>query len=159
MGAMKQHFSTTQRPGAIEDKGFELSTALNILKQIADLAADYHTAKSHDRSAIVDDIGILARRTIAQISPPVMRDLFALVTPREFLSYVAGRGYQAAPVVNTATAAGDGQPIRVVGYELTGPRRNRKTVPLSPDGRLPLFDAVLWCDGVEDITTRRARRQ
>jgi hypothetical protein len=80
------------------------------------------------------------------------------VNTREFLSYVASRGYRANPFLNT-TAAAEGQPIKVVGYELIGPRRNRKVVPVMPDGLLPLLDVVLWCDGIDYATSKiRGRR-
>jgi hypothetical protein len=74
------------------------------------------------------------------------------VTTREFLSYVASRDCRANPAL-------DGQPLQVVGYELIGPCRNRKVVPVTPDGLLPLLDVVLWCDEVDYATAKyRGRR-
>jgi hypothetical protein len=78
------------------------------------------------------------------------------VTPREFVAYVESRGYAAAPITNT-TAAASGADLEIVGYELRGPRGN-KTVVGKTDGKLPLFDARLWADGV-DYATRKIKNR
>lgn len=81
------------------------------------------------------------------------------MTTREFLSYVASQGYRANPVLNGLNSEPVGsQPLKVVGYELVGPRRNRKLVLLSSDGLLPLLDVVLWCDGVHGANVKPRRR-
>jgi len=70
--------------------------------------------------------------------------------------YVAGRGYKAQPLMNTLAAA-DGAQLKVMAYQLAGPRGNRTTVAQDRDGEYS-FDAVkLWCDGVDYATSRLKR--
>jgi hypothetical protein len=67
MGVMKHHFDHwPQKADASQDKSFELSCTLDALKEIANLVADYHETGRLD-DALVDDIGILARRVISQV--------------------------------------------------------------------------------------------
>jgi hypothetical protein len=76
----------------------------------------------------------------------------------ELCKYVASRGFKAQPIMNTHAAA-EGQPLRVMGYQLKGPRGNRTTVAQTPDGDYS-FDAVrLWCDGVDYATTKVMERR
>lgn len=65
-------------------------------------------------------------------------------------AYVESRGYHAKPILNT-DAATQGLPLRVMGYELRGPRGN-KTVITGED----MFVAKLWCDGVDYATRKMA---
>ena len=85
-----------------------------------------------------------------------------LVPPRTFTDYVAERGYTTSPVVNGQGAVADGQDLRVVGYDLIGPRGNRGFVPKDGD-LIDLDAAALWCDGVDYATRkvqeRRERRE
>ena len=73
--------------------------------------------------------------------------------PHDFIAYVESRGYRATPITNTIAAA-EGAYLKVVGYELRGPRGNKTVVGKRPDGTLPKFDAELWCDGVDYATAR-----
>ncbi|WP_262299717.1 hypothetical protein [Microvirga sesbaniae] len=67
MGTVKQNlFPAGAISESLQDKSFELSCALDALKEIADLVAEYHETGRLD-DALVDDIGILARRTISQV--------------------------------------------------------------------------------------------
>jgi hypothetical protein len=67
MGAMKQHFAPSLQAAQLpKDTSFELTCAIDALKEIADLVAEYHETGRMD-DALVDDIGILARRTISQV--------------------------------------------------------------------------------------------
>jgi hypothetical protein len=69
---------------------------------------------------------------------------------KDFCDYVASRGYRTEPVLTNTTADRFG----IVGYRLIGPRGNKKIVGKNADGLLPLFDAQLWCDGVDCATSR-----
>jgi hypothetical protein len=77
------------------------------------------------------------------------------VSATEFVAYVESRGYKTEPVL---VLADEGVPLRVGGYTLMGPRGNKKTVIKNNNGLLPLFDAELWCDGVDYSTAQLKRR-
>lgn len=78
------------------------------------------------------------------------------VAPHAFIDFVKARGYRAIPITNT-TAASEGADLQIVAYELRGPRGNKKVVGKNRDGLLPLFDAKLWCDGVDYATAKTKR--
>jgi hypothetical protein len=80
----------------------------------------------------------------------------AFLSPREFTAYVEQRGYKATPVTNSIAAA-EGADLMIVGYELRGPRGNKKFVGKNSDGLLPQFDAQLWADGVDYATAKFSR--
>jgi hypothetical protein len=80
--------------------------------------------------------------------------LSAFVSPAEFVAYVTSRGYTTEP---SLVLADDGVPIRIGGYILRGPHGNKTVVIKNEAGLLPLFDAELWCDGV-DYSTAQLRR-
>jgi hypothetical protein len=76
----------------------------------------------------------------------------------QLMDYVASRGYRSGPVTNSYAAA-NGEPLRVMGYALLGPRGNRTVVCRYPDDTYS-FDAVkLWCDGVDYATKRVLARR
>lgn len=79
-----------------------------------------------------------------------------LVQPHVFIDYVASRGYKALPLTNSQAAA-EGADLKIMAYELIGPRRNRTVVIKDGDGLLSLDAAALWCDGV-DYSTSKLRR-
>jgi len=83
-------------------------------------------------------------------------DMKDMIEVTEFLEYVQRRGYKALALLNT-TGVGEGKDMQINAYELRGPRGNRKVVIKDKDGLLSLFDAQLWCDGV-DYATQRIRR-
>jgi hypothetical protein len=62
--------------------------------------------------------------------------------------YVKSRGYSAKPILNSQ-AATEGKPLQVMGYELRGPRGNKKVVAADD-----MFGTELWCDGVDYATKR-----
>lgn len=80
------------------------------------------------------------------------------VQPREFIDYVTSRGYKALPLTNSQAVA-EGAELKIMAYELVGPRHNRTIVMKNADGLLPLDDAALWCDGVDYATKKVASKR
>lgn len=62
--------------------------------------------------------------------------------------YVEARGYQATRLFNTIAAA-EGEPVKLMGYQLNGPRGNKTFIETDN-----LEAARLWCDGVDYATGR-----
>lgn len=83
--------------------------------------------------------------------PKNMRATVRDVTADEFAAYVKQRGYK----TNLLNGGG--------GFELIGPRKNRKVVLAHPNGLFPLDSAALWCDCVEYATiaieTKKLRKK
>ena len=75
------------------------------------------------------------------------------VTPSAFIAYVRTRGYRVSPLM-ALDGHDAGLDLVINGYELRGPRNNKKIVIKNKDGLLSLFDARLWCDGVDYANAR-----
>jgi hypothetical protein len=75
------------------------------------------------------------------------------VDPKDFIAYVRSRGYRVSPLL-ALNGHDAGLDLVINGYELRGPRNNKKIVIKNKDGLLSLFDARLWCDGVDYATAR-----
>lgn len=78
-----------------------------------------------------------------------MRTVPNFIPPQEFLDYVRIRGIKAEPIHNDIAAAQNGTPLQVRGYDLIGPRKNRKVVVIEQNGTLNLSPVKLWLDGIE----------
>lgn len=75
------------------------------------------------------------------------------VAAMELVAYVESRGYTATPVTNSTVAAA-GVPLKVVGYELSGPRGSKTFLPKDKDDLLSLDAAALWADGVDYASSK-----
>lgn len=82
-----------------------------------------------------------------------------MAAPRDFIAYVQYRGYTATPITNCIAAIQGGAELRVVAYELTGPRGSRAIVEKSPDGLLSVDRAALHCDAWDYARSKVAERK
>jgi len=83
----------------------------------------------------------------------------SFVPPADLVAYVEARGYAITPITNATAAAQDGVDLKIMAYELRGPRGNKTILCKNRDGLLSLGAAQLWCDGVDYATASlRARR-
>jgi hypothetical protein len=76
----------------------------------------------------------------------------------ELCRYVESRGFKANPLMNTQ-AATEGDPLRIMGYQLTGPRGNRTTIVQDRDGSYRFDGIKLWCDCVDYATSKIMKRK
>ena len=82
-----------------------------------------------------------------------------LVPVRTMLDYVEARGYRATPITNHVQFLQEGGELVVMGYELRGPRGNRKVIEKGEDGMVSLASVELWCDMIDYSSAKLAERR
>jgi hypothetical protein len=74
-----------------------------------------------------------------------------LSPPRTLLDAIAarGKGYKAIPVTNHIQFMQEGGELEIMGYELRGPRGNRKLITKDEDGLVSMSSVELWLDMID----------
>lgn len=78
------------------------------------------------------------------------------ITPRELQKMAVAGSFRVEPILNSIAAA-EGEPLRVAGFTLHGPRRNRTVLFLDADGLVDVAPVTLWLDCI-DYATAKMRR-
>jgi len=69
-------------------------------------------------------------------------------------SYVRSRGYKVEEIFNS-TAAAEGQPLRIMGYAIKGPRNSKGVITRLPSEFFDKNAVSLICDGFDYAAKKR----
>lgn len=78
---------------------------------------------------------------------------------RDMLDAVEAKGYTATPVTNHIQFMQEGGSLEIMGYELRGPRGNRKLIEKDADGLVSMASVELWFDMIDYSTNKITERK
>lgn len=81
------------------------------------------------------------------------------IPARDMIDMLEAKGITVTPILNTISVVRDAASLRTMGYDLHGPRGNRKVVQKERDGTVEITMIELWLEGIEYATNKINRRK